>query len=357
MMPISSDQLDLLLQKGTRSRGANGHDKGTPMSDHVGPIYFSTPPNNARIARSSQKTPQPKLGFLETCLERGKKERFPIDDIIINPSRADALLKLNTHNRALKPTVVAQYAHVMRLGEWRNTTEAIVIDKNGVLVNGQHRLHAVIQADVSVTLTLWFGVEPDEFKIIDQGSKRGSADLVHINGHSNSSVRAPAAKILLILEAEDGHYRPAPQFVSDKVDEIGKKFERAVFWGEKLKRGPVKKITTGTAAAVAYYVMQEAGAPYERLEKFFEFLFRGADDVELMPEEISILREQLGKGVLSKGQDVAANVKRAAAIIKTWNYYIKASRVTRKGLKFSGKRRKALDWRWNSASFLPPVEK
>lgn len=96
---------------------------------------------------------------------------------IIAPDEAAAILEeCNTANRPVRPGKVRQYANDMRNGEWKLTGEAIIFDENGDLADGQHRLAAVIEADVSVEFWVTMGVERDTRLYLNQGANRNVRD-------------------------------------------------------------------------------------------------------------------------------------------------------------------------------------
>ena len=62
------------------------------------------------------------------------------------------------------------------------THQGIAFDVNGVLVDGQHRLAAVIEADVPVELTVFTEVGEGTFDVLDTGKRRTAADVLAIEG-------------------------------------------------------------------------------------------------------------------------------------------------------------------------------
>ena len=64
----------------------------------------------------------------------------------ISPEKAAEMLAANTANRPLSRSTVQAFAEAMRRGDWLVTHQGIAVDTNGVLVDGQHRLAAVIEA-------------------------------------------------------------------------------------------------------------------------------------------------------------------------------------------------------------------
>lgn len=116
----------------------------------------------------------------------------------VTPDMARTWLQSNTHNRRLASNVVDRYAASMRLAQWRCTMDnPIVFDANGALQDGQHRLHAVIKADVDVDFWVGFGADPGDFHVIGAGRRRSVADVLALEGRVNATTRAAAARQVL----------------------------------------------------------------------------------------------------------------------------------------------------------------
>ena len=81
-------------------------------------------------------------------------------------------------------------AEAMRRGEWLVTHQGIAFDVNGVLVDVQHRLAAIIEADRPVELTVFTEVAEGTFDVLDIGKRRTAADVLAIEGEKNSTMLA-----------------------------------------------------------------------------------------------------------------------------------------------------------------------
>jgi hypothetical protein len=104
----------------------------------------------------------------------------------ISPEKAIELLAANTANRPFSRSTVQAFAEAMRRGDWLVTHQAIAVGSNGVLVDGQHRLAAVIEADLPVEMTVFTEVEPDTFDVLDTGRRRNAADVLAIEGEKST---------------------------------------------------------------------------------------------------------------------------------------------------------------------------
>jgi hypothetical protein len=108
----------------------------------------------------------------------------------ITPARAGELLEANTANRPISKSTVRAFAEAMRRGDWLVTHQGTAFGTNGVLVDGQHRLAAVIEADLPVEMTVFSEVEPDSFDVLDTGKRRNTADVLAIEGEKSTTMLA-----------------------------------------------------------------------------------------------------------------------------------------------------------------------
>ncbi len=81
-----------------------------------------------------------------------------LSELLITPEMAGEMLKLNISNRVMSKSSVNKYSELMKKGEWYLSHQAIAFadtnDGNEVLIDGQHRLAAVIQAGIPVKFTV-----------------------------------------------------------------------------------------------------------------------------------------------------------------------------------------------------------
>jgi len=99
----------------------------------------------------------------------------------IGVETSETLLGLNLQNRSINTRRVAEYARAMRDGEW-GLGDPLMIDKHGKLLNGQHRLSAVIRYGKPVSFVVIKGLEPESKIYIDTGMSRTVAQVLAIRG-------------------------------------------------------------------------------------------------------------------------------------------------------------------------------
>ena len=101
----------------------------------------------------------------------------------ITPELAQEWLDRGGTNRKITQRRIDAMAAAIQRGEWRLTGEAIKLDAEGRVRDGQNRLHAIVQAGMPVTSVVACGVDEDAFDVMGTGRSRNAADVLHIHGY------------------------------------------------------------------------------------------------------------------------------------------------------------------------------
>lgn len=105
----------------------------------------------------------------------------------LTPALAEALIARNVRNRNVSRSRVASYAKEIREGRWSDNGQTIVVADNGELLDGGHRCHAVLLADIAIPIILVENVaDPRAFHTIDTGKTRTNSDVLTISGKKNT---------------------------------------------------------------------------------------------------------------------------------------------------------------------------
>ncbi len=104
--------------------------------------------------------------------------------VYITPEIATRLLLRNTHNRKISEKVVLKYVAEIQAGEWRLTPGGIGFDDTGVLVDGQHRLSAIVRAHKTVPLMVTLGLPSTSQEKVDRQRRRSLFDVLFLAGHA-----------------------------------------------------------------------------------------------------------------------------------------------------------------------------
>jgi hypothetical protein len=100
----------------------------------------------------------------------------------------------NSHNRDMSQPRVDMYARDMEQGRWQFNGEPIQFDIHGVLMNGQHRLRALIQSGSPQQFVIVTGVDSSSQITMDQGTRRSPSDQlavadIKVDGTVASAIR------------------------------------------------------------------------------------------------------------------------------------------------------------------------
>lgn len=110
-----------------------------------------------------------------------------VEILDVSPAIAESWLAKNPNNRNIRKAVIEGYARDMVSGDWLLDGETIKFDTAGRLIDGRHRLSAVLAADVEVPMIVVRGVDPSVMDTVDAGAKRTYADALKIQGEENTS--------------------------------------------------------------------------------------------------------------------------------------------------------------------------
>lgn len=97
------------------------------------------------------------------------KSSIVTKSMMIGPKEATDMLKAHDasgrRQRKIKRTVVSRYARDMEDGNWVESGETIVVSESGAVLDGRHRLTAVIKSQSTVPMLVVSGVEDSAFRV------------------------------------------------------------------------------------------------------------------------------------------------------------------------------------------------
>lgn len=106
------------------------------------------------------------------------------DGYEISPEQAAKWLERNDNNRNVNVAKVKKMAKDMREGHWDTTHQGIAIASDGTLVDGQHRLLAIVESGVTVRMNVTFNAAKSQH--IDSGNIRSMANRVQMSEYDMS---------------------------------------------------------------------------------------------------------------------------------------------------------------------------
>lgn len=206
--------------------------------------------------------------------------------IEVTPELASKWLNGNTHNRPLKNGVVDRYAADMRVGRWRQSHQGIAFDENGTLIDGQHRLFALVDANVPVLLQVTRGLPLETQNVIDDGLKRSLVDVMRISDTAKDGMTAlhtsVAQRMFLGLSSASSFSARTRQEQAAFLEKHWEAVDFAVslFPRAKRVRGVVN---AGSLAAIARAYYHEDAI---KLRRFGDVLYDGIPSASVPAENV-----------------------------------------------------------------------
>jgi hypothetical protein len=106
-------------------------------------------------------------------------------------------------NRTLSEMRIHSWAYLMRIGKWVFSPDGIKFNKKGKLVDGQHRLLALLESGIpKIKMLRVSGLSKEICKVLDQGRPRTVADAECI-ATGDTHVRQKIAILRTLFELED----------------------------------------------------------------------------------------------------------------------------------------------------------
>lgn len=116
--------------------------------------------------------------------------------LLVTPEMATEFLSRNNINRKVKSHLVKKYARDMANGRWHSTGDTLQFSVAGKVLEGQHRLHAIIQANTPINMICVYDIDEAAMKVLGTGSPRSTADVLGMYGVANATRIGAAARLL-----------------------------------------------------------------------------------------------------------------------------------------------------------------
>lgn len=98
-------------------------------------------------------------------------------------------------NRPVRENTIRKYVESMKAGQWELNGETIKFLTQGVLLDGQHRLRAVVQSGVTIQSYVVHNLPSKVFDTIDTGANRSIGDLLALQGEMDTVRLGPALRL------------------------------------------------------------------------------------------------------------------------------------------------------------------
>lgn len=226
-------------------------------------------------------------------------------------------------NRHVKSRKIEQYAADMRSGRWQTGTgETLKFNTNGQLIDGQHRLQAVIAAGRTVVFDVAYEVPVEAMSVLDTGVPRSPADAMKISGITAPRQTALTSLVRSTVMWDHGNpmgwsgrgmFAPTHAMIIDRYRAEAAAFDTAAARGHDCQ---VAGLGSESLYGMAFYLFRRIGGESaEQVEGWFEQLITGAN---LHPWSPALT---LRNRALKFKADRIKRAEQLAFNVIAWNYF------------------------------------
>jgi hypothetical protein len=248
------------------------------------------------------------------------KTKLSSSVVEVTPELAEEWLSHNLeNNRNITEGRVDQLMRDMRDGEWIENGESIKRSDTNKLLDGQHRLTALLRVGVTLPMVVIEGLDERAITTIDLTKSRTAADMLKILGYGNTGMLAAATAFVWryrqgTLKQHGGKGRPNARQVIDLLkSEPG--IEDALYYGGRLRH----ELKTAPSPVSGVYYLINSLDP-DDANFFWDKLLTGAE--LSMEDPIYKARDWFHKQVSTKRHgDRPSFTHQAAMVAKAWNHF------------------------------------
>lgn len=179
----------------------------------------------------------------------------------ITPKTAESYLAKMDTNRSVMRSRVDSYATEMQNGRWMLTHQGIAFNSNERLIDGQHRLLALIKSGVpSMQMWVYRGTPVTAMISIDSGKSRREHDAMKISGMSYVTMKITAIARTMMSCFAVGENKVGQRLPLEEFAVFVEKHQKAIEFAISRLSGAEKALQNSILAAAvakAFYHVPE----------------------------------------------------------------------------------------------------
>lgn len=220
------------------------------------------------------------------------------EKVDVTPEMAAKMLLKNEGNRKLREAHAATLARAMENGQYKLTHQAAAVTKRGKLIDGQHRMRAVIMSGKTIPMWIAYDVPDDTFSVLDSGMVRKMHERLRSDPKHTGVCTTLFRLMVRTPKAQDYEIQLELELFEDALNK----------WSEIPKLSATKGFTNAHSAALVVRLQmamdEEDSDAVTRLLWKAEKITRG--DLVGAPPIIHSFYKQISEGVANLDLGVAA---------------------------------------------------
>jgi hypothetical protein len=247
----------------------------------------------------------------------------------ITPALAAEILEERNFedNRKISKPWVTYLARQMKTGLWRLNGEPLIFDKRDNLLNGQHRLSAVVESGKTIVFPVFIGAAKAAFTTMDQGRNRSAGQVFGMKGEKSGFLLAALCRKVYCWE-NDGHLGGKRKISPDELQRVlTAKPELRI--SAAIARNVNSEVPVdGSMVAFTHWLFSQSNK--RRATAFFESL--ATSEASYKGDPVIVLRRRLFRE-REKNRRRWGATELLAIFVRAWNYYCKDASIKNLAIK------------------------
>lgn len=171
-----------------------------------------------------------------------------MDSVTITPVVAAVLARdYNKRNRDMTVSKVRDYQGAINRGEWKLNHQGLAFYPDGIIADGQHRVHAMALSDTPVETTVFPNFDKAAIDTIDRSKGRTAGEALVMLGVENGKDKASVGKTVMEYEFMLIH-GSRPRFTDPQVEKWVMEHNEALDDAFNIADGSFKNVTDACLA-------------------------------------------------------------------------------------------------------------
>lgn len=291
--------------------------------------------NIPSVRYASKTVPTLSVSALKDLLKAGEKGELLEQQYDVPPTTAKRILEgLNTGNRSLNEGHIRSLTRDINSDNWVPASGSMVtFDRSGKLLDGQHRLSAIILSGKALRLSLKFGMPEAAKKVIDTGRKRTAVDYLRMTEGPDAKYKLERASVARLIygflndqehpASYSSNNKPTQSDISEILEEYDTEIMECV--SSVYASGHIGKVVIQSYPAfVAFLARRTPHA--DKVPQFLELLTNGANMSNTHP--IHVVRNRLLTNPDLRYQK--SKEKTIGLLIRAWNLFVRDESTSNK---------------------------
>jgi len=240
--------------------------------------------------------------------------------VFMTPEKAKELLAINVRNRTINQQLVNRIAGDISRGKWQVNGETIKVSSTNKLLDGQHRLSAIIKSGMPCYMWLVDGLDESCHATIDSGLPRGAHHTLQIEKIPNANLLA--STINLIKKIEDKAITVSKRTSNVEILDHYMKDPSGFDAATKFIAGRrwLRRYAGNSLACACYYIA--SGLSEDQAIEFFDKISSGAglnEGSPILTCRNYLIKQRESRGIAEVGKQLKFH--NYQVIARCWNAY------------------------------------